>query len=152
MSETPMTARARIEGEDVGERDRAPKLLSSKSLALWFGVLGPPFAWAANLVLGDLIYELGCQAGMRRTAIFALSLRVWGVLQTAVLEVVIILAGLAAWRAWTRLRHLENGTVTQRAKVLAMVGVVSAIGYSALLLFSFVPQLAFFHDVCATSL
>jgi len=151
MSDAPATTRARIEGEDLAARKAPAGLLSSRSFALWFGVLGPPVAWGANVVLGDLIYELGCSAGMRRTAIFGLSLRVWGVLQTAVLEAVIILAGIGAWRAWQRLRPLENGTATQRAKVLATAGIASALGYSAMLLFAFAPQLTFFHSLCSTS-
>ena len=61
-------------------------------------------------MLGDLIYELGCSDGMRRTAIFGLSLRVWGVIQTAVLEGVIILAGVGAGRSWRELRSLTDGT------------------------------------------
>lgn len=152
MTETATTPGARTEGDETPARRAPPTLLSSRSFALWFGVLGPPLAWGANLGLGDLIYELGCSGGMRRTAIFTLSLRVWGVIQTAALEGVIVLAGVGAWRAWRRLRPLQDGTATQRARVLAMAGVASAVGYSAILLFAFVPQLAFFHSVCSTSL
>jgi hypothetical protein len=115
-------------------------------------VLGPPLAWGANVVLGDLIYELGCSGGMRRTAIFGLSLRFWGVLQTAVLLGVIVLAGLGAARAWREVRSLRDGTATLRAQALSVAGIASAIGYSAILLFAFVPQLAFFHSVCSTAL
>jgi len=34
------------------------------ALALaWFGILGPPAAWAAQLLLSDAFAEVGCEAG-----------------------------------------------------------------------------------------
>src|SRR4051794_41806303 len=29
----------------------------------WFGILGPPAAWAAQLLLSDAFAEVGCEAG-----------------------------------------------------------------------------------------
>ena len=35
-----------------------------RALALaWFGILGPPAAWAAQLLLSDAFAEVGCEAG-----------------------------------------------------------------------------------------
>ena len=134
-----------------GRRGRADPL-SPRSFLLWYGVLGPPLLWGAHLALGDLIYELGCASGMRRHAILSLSLRTWGLIQTGVLEALIVLAGLGAVRAWREIRAMENGTALKRAQALALAGMASATGYALILLFAFVPQLVFFHSLCGTSL
>ena len=152
MTEAPRDV-ARAGEIDVrrGRRSRFDPL-SSRSLLLWYGALGPPLLWGAHLALGDLIYELGCASGMRRHAILSLSLRTWGLIQTGVLEALIVLAGLGAVRAWRETRAMENGTALKRAQALALAGMASATGYSLILLFAFVPQLVFFHSVCGTSL
>jgi hypothetical protein len=139
-----------VEPPSRGRRRFNP--LSSRSFALWYGVIGPPLLWGANLALGDLIYELGCSSGMRRTAILSLSLRTWGLIQTGALEALIVLAGLAALGAWREVRGREDGTALKRAQALSIAGIASACVYSLLLLFVFVPQLTFFHTLCGTSL
>ena len=48
--------------------------LSARSFPLWFGVLAPPLAWGAHLLLGDLIFELGCAPGVRGHTLVGLSL------------------------------------------------------------------------------
>jgi hypothetical protein len=148
MSETaaPPTATA------GAPRRRWRDPLSSRSLALWFGVLGPPLLWGAHLALGDLIYELGCSSGMQRTAIFSLSLRVWGLIQTGVVFAAIVLCGLGARGAWRRVRRIEDGTTVSRAQAFALAGMASAAVYGLIVLYAIVPQILFFHSPCGTSL
>jgi hypothetical protein len=152
MSETVAGVSGRVEGEARRRRRLGWDPLSSTSLSLWLGVLGPPLLWGAHLVLGDLIYELGCASGMRRKAIFALSLRTWGLMQTAVVLCAIALCGLAAHRAWRAVRVLPEGTRSKRAQAMALAGIASAFGYGLLVAYAFVPQALFFHSMCGTSL
>ncbi len=89
---------------------------------------------------------------MRRQAILSLSLRAWGLIQTCVLEALIVLAGVGAYRAWRRVRSMEDGTASLRAKALALGGIASGIGYSLLLIYALVAQIFFFSALCGTSL
>jgi uncharacterized membrane protein YjgN (DUF898 family) len=113
---------------------------NTRSLALWFGVLAPPLAWFAHLVTGDLIYELGCAAGMKAKEILGLSLHVWTVAATIALLGVTVLAGVLAFRALRRLMAQSNGGSLDRATAMAFVGVASSLLYGAILVFGLLPS------------
>jgi hypothetical protein len=123
---------------------------STRSFPLWFGLLGPPLAWALHLVLGDLIYELGCAPGVSRHEILGLNLRFWALAQTIVLAAVTTLAGILSYRAWAELRRQTNGTSLRRAQAMAIMGIASSGLYLAIILFGFLPSLLL-HHVCAPS-
>jgi hypothetical protein len=129
---------------------RAIDPLSPRSFALWFGVLGPPVAWGANLVLGDLIFELGCSPGLRGPGILGLSLEAWSLIQTVALAAVTVVAGVFAYRAWRELGRISNGTAWGRAHAMAIAGLASAAIYLALIVYGFMAP--FFLDRCGTSL
>jgi hypothetical protein len=114
---------------------------STRALPLWFGVLAPPLAWLAHLLLGDLLYELGCAAGMRTKAILGLRLDAWAVIQTAALLSITIAAGMLAFRAWRQLQAQSNGGSLDRAKAMALVGVASSALYTLILLFGLLPSM-----------
>ena len=121
----------------------------TRSFPLWFGLLGPPLAWGTHLVLGDLIFELGCGPGMRSREILGSPLEVWALIQTSLLSAVIVAAGLFAFSAWRRLRKLENGVRLDRARAMAVAGIASSLIYLLITAFGFVPS--FFLNSCVTS-
>jgi hypothetical protein len=123
--------------------------LSSRSFPLWFGVLGPPVVWGANLVLGDLISELGCGPGVRGHTLVGLSLHTWELIQTAVAALIIASAGLLAALAWRRIQAISDGTAWSRAHALALAGMASGLIYLALALFGLMAP--FFLKGCTTS-
>jgi H+/Cl- antiporter ClcA len=122
---------------------------NTRSFPLWFGLLGPPAAWGAHLVLGDLIYEVGCAPGMSRHAILGQSLDFWALLMTAVLAAVTALAGVLAFRAWRQLRQQHDGTSLGRASAMAIAGIASSLLYLLIILFALLPSL--FLRVCSPS-
>jgi hypothetical protein len=124
--------------------------LSPRSFALWFGVLAPPLAWGAHLVLGDLIFELGCAAAVGGTGILGLSLEAWAVIQTAVLGAITLAAGAVAVGAWRRLRTMSNGTAWGRAHAMALAGMGSALVYLVLIVYGLIAPI--FLNRCTTSL
>src|SRR5439155_6509089 len=69
-------------------------LTSSRSAVLWFGVLGPPLAWASHLLLGDGLFELGCNPGFQRREIYGLPFEFWDYLQTALFLAIVVAAGV----------------------------------------------------------
>ncbi|HEX2090690.1 MAG TPA: hypothetical protein VHI54_12335 [Actinomycetota bacterium] len=114
---------------------------STRSFPLWFGVLGPPLAWLTHLLLGDLIYELGCAPAMRAKEIFGLSLHTWTVGATIALLAVTIAGGLLAFRALRRLLAESDGAPLDRATGMAFVGVASSVLYGLIQIFGLLPSL-----------
>jgi hypothetical protein len=137
----------RTEGRGSGRRPMDPR--NTRSFPLWFGLLGPPAAWGMHLVLGDLIYELGCAPGMQRHEILGQSLDLWALLMTAGLAAITALAGLLAFRAWRQLRHQRDGTSLARATAMAAAGIGSSLLYLLLILFALLPSL--FLRACTPS-
>jgi hypothetical protein len=135
----------------MSERRLRPSMdvKDTRSFPLWFGVLGPPLAWAAHLLFSDGIFELGCSPGFVHPDIYGLSLKFWQLLETGLLEAVIVVAGLLSWGALRRLRRMQDGTALGRATGMAIAGVASAFLYGFLLLFGFLPAL-FLHS-CGSS-
>jgi len=123
--------------------------LSARSLPLWFGVLAPPLAWGAHLVLGDLIFELGCSPGVRGHTLAGLSLETWALIQTLVAAVIIAAAGVLAGAAWRRIHAISDGTAWNRAHALALAGMASGLIYLALIAYGFLVPL--FLNGCSTS-
>ena len=123
--------------------------LSARSFPLWFGVLAPPLAWGAHLLLGDLIFELGCAPGVRGHTLAGLSLETWALIQTLVAGVIIAAAGLLAAAAWRRIHTISNGTAWNRAHALALAGMASGAIYLVLIAYGLLAPL--FLNGCTTS-
>jgi hypothetical protein len=135
----------------AGPRPGGADPRNTRWFSLWFGLLGPPLAWAANLILGDMIFELGCSRGVQPHRILGLSLDFWALLQTGATAAVSAVAGALAYRAWQRLRREETETVAVgRARAMAIAGMVSGGLYLLLIGFGFLP--VFFLRTCGTSL
>ncbi len=113
---------------------------STRSFPLWLGILAPPIAWLTHLVVGDLIYELGCAPGMRAREIVGLSLHTWTVAATIALLAVTVSAGVLAFRALRQLLVQSNGGSLDRATAMAFVGVASSLLYGAIQVFGLLPS------------
>ncbi len=140
-----MTETAAVRWEPARGRDPS----APRSFALWFGVLGPPLAWAAHLVLGDLIFELGCGPAVRGGPILSLTLEAWAIIQTVAAAAVTIAAGLVAYRAWRTLRRAADGPRWDRAHAFAVAGMASALVYLVLIGYGFLVTV--FLRTCAPS-
>jgi hypothetical protein len=133
----------RVLGLDLDHR-------SSRSLALWFGLLGPPLAWGAHLLMGDGIFELGCARAFTEKAILGIPLETWALIETAAMGTITALAGVLAFRAWQRLRQDRDGTSHDRATAMAVMGMASSVYYLLIIVFGFLPS--FLLSTCETSL
>jgi hypothetical protein len=124
--------------------------LSSRSFPLWFAVVGPPLAWGANLVLGDLISELGCSPGVRGHRLFGLSFQAADIIQSVVAAGIILLAAILALGAWRRLRTAPDGTPWGRAHTMALWGMASSLIFFLLVVYGLTTHL--FLDSCSSPL
>jgi len=141
------------------EERRAPGVLGelrdlpgSRSFVLWFGVLGPPLAWAVQLLLGDGLFELGCGPGFVTREVYGLPFRFWDFLMTGLLLTVDVAAGVLAYRAHRQLQRVDlpSPTVLGRARGMALAGVASSFVYGLLLAFGLLPP--FFLQTCSRSI
>ena len=130
---------------------RAMDPTSPRSFPLWFGVLGPPLAWASHLLLGDGLFELGCSPGFVRKEIYGLSFQFWAVLQTALFLGIDLLAGAFALWAYRSLRRTPAADETRlgRARGMAVAGMASSVVYGLLLVYGLLPT--FFLRACEVS-
>ncbi len=132
---------------DTRVERRRPALLhdprSPRSLGLWFGVFGPPAAWAAQVLLGDALYEFGCAPGFTPRDVLGVPFEVVALLVTAVLAATASAAGFVAAAAWRRLgREREEAAPSWiRARAMALGGMVSSGLFTLLIAFGFLPPL-----------
>jgi hypothetical protein len=118
--------------------------VSPKSFHLWFGALGPPLLWGAQLLLSDGLFELGCSRGFGRPEIYGLPLKFWALLEVSVFLALDVLAGVVAYRAHRLLTQdppPAPPTPYGRARAMALVGMASASIYGLLLVYGLLPPL-----------
>jgi hypothetical protein len=132
----------------ASERSEARR--TARSVALWAGILVPPAAWGAQLVMADLLFELGCAPGVGGRALFGVGLRAWALIVTAGAAGVTVLAGLLAYRAWRRLPDTSGVTWVERARGMGWWGLVSVGLYLTIIVFGVFPPL--FLNECAPPL
>ena len=123
---------------------------SSRSFALWFGLLGPPLAWGAHLIMGDGIFELGCARAFVHKEILGVPLSTAAIIETGLMAAIAAMAGVLSFRAWQRLRNERDGTSLDRATAMAMMGMASGAFYLVIILFGFLPSVLL--RACETSL
>jgi hypothetical protein len=115
---------------------------SARSPALWAGLLVPPAAWGMQLVLSDLLFELGCGPGVQGPGLFGVGLRTWSLLVGLVAAGATVAVGLLTHRAW---RGLAGGphepTWSNRARDMGWWGLVSVAFYLLIIVFGLFPPL-----------
>ena len=114
---------------------------SARSPALWAGLVVPPAAWGVQLVLSDLLFEMGCAPGVQGQGLFGVGLATWSLVVSAAAIAATAAAGLFTYRAWRRLRDVaSDATWAHRAREMAWWGLVSVGLYLLIIVFgAFVP-------------
>lgn len=110
---------------------RVDRTSSLTSFLLWLGVLGPPAAWAAQLVVGYGAEEADCSSG---SGSFDGShpVAVWLSVGAGVVALVSLLAAAWLWRE-TRTRRLDE---RGRVAFMATAGVLGGLLFLALIVFT----------------
>lgn len=96
------------------------------SLALWFGVLGAPLAWAAQLVVNYALEDpLTCAPGAATPGVLlGMDIERWLAMITAALVAVAFAALVVSIRCYRRLR--DDATIGGRARWMAFAGIVNS--------------------------
>ena len=124
------------EGLRVVEEQRPVSLIP-----LWAGILGPPAAWAAQLLVAYSPVELLC--GPESSGdVWGMGLNAFGVITTVVAVVVTVVCGVAAERARRTLGGLDASPAVARSTFMARLGVLSAIYFLLVILLTVVGPIA----------
>jgi hypothetical protein len=126
---------------------RTPEPGRRLAALLWFGVLGGPAAWAAQLVIGYGIQEVTCSSGTRSDSLWGLGVESALWILTGLAAATALAAGVAALRV---LRSTEGlgGRGEPRGRI-GFMGYVGILASALFLLLIVVGGLALiFVDSC----
>ncbi len=150
--------------EDVEREDREEELEDAaeeiskderrRSVALWFGVLGSPMAWAGHLGVNYSLEEwFACsESAHEKGEILGVGVKTFSVVFNSAMLAVALLSGLVAYSCWRKLRGETGDTGDERmerARWMAFAGIVEACLFAGIILLGYVPVLTL--DVCETS-
>jgi hypothetical protein len=102
-------------------------------LALWAGLLLPPFAWFLNLQLSYMLVPWACVTGQQF------------ILHVVTLAMLLLAAsgGVIAWRTWRRVGHdwpNEAAGVVPRSRFMAVGGLLSSVLFCLVIVAQGIPS------------
>ena len=106
---------------------------------LWFGLLGAPFAWFVQHILGFGLTQAACNLASRQ---WSIALDPLTLAATIAATVIALLAGAAAVAAYVATRDAGTEIPEARIQFLATVGVVITPIFLAIVLMSGISVLA----------
>lgn len=120
------------------------------SLALWFGVLGAPAAWAGHLGFNYALEEVfACSPSAQEPGrILGLPVDTVSLAFNSLMAATALAAVLIAFNCWRRLRADGGDERVQRARWMAFAGAVESTLFLAIILLGYAPPLML--GVCET--
>lgn len=137
-------------GEDISKEERRG------SIALWFGVLGSPLAWAGHLGVNYSLEEwFACsESAHDKGEILGVGVKTISFGFNSAMVAVAVLSGLVALRCWRKLQAQEgdeNGNDRmERARWMAFAGMVEAAIFLGFIVLGYLPSLMI-DQVCETT-
>ena len=137
-------------GEDISKEERRG------SIALWFGVLGSPLAWAGHLGVNYSLEEwFACsESAQDKGEILGVGVKTISVGFNSAMVAVALLSGLVALRCWRKLQAQEGDEDgderLERARWMAFAGTVEAAVFLGFIVLGYLPTLMIDH-VCETT-
>lgn len=109
----------------------------TRSVSLWFGLLGGPLAWTAHLLASHFLVEVLCARGGTDDTSAPLA-AVWILMLTVVLALICLAAAAAGWRARVRFRA-GPGDLRGAGSALATLGVFLGVSFAIVTLVQGLP-------------
>lgn len=139
-------------GEAISKEERRG------SIALWFGVLGSPFAWLGHLGVNYSLEEwFACsESAHHKGEILGVGVKTVSLLFNSAMVAVAVLSGLVALRCFRKLQALggdgngDGDDRIERARWMAFAGIVEAALFLGIILLGYLPSLMIDH-VCETT-
>lgn len=124
--------------------DRTQPNGRGRRVLAWIAVLAPPAAWGLQLTLGDAFAEVGCEAGGFSSMTTVL------VAVTGVAAAIAFAAGILAWRVKGAPDDPPDRAVEERARFMALAGMLSSGTFLILILLGGLLPHAFLSS-CGTA-
>lgn len=139
MTETAPSERARRITQDE----------TTRSLALWFGILAGPLAWTVQTLVAPDLHEVLCYpgAGASAGAVYGVPIETVIVVLSAALLGATVLAGLVSYRCW---RRGKSAAANERATWMARAGVLVSVLFGLAIAIGFLPVVLL--DACEVPL
>ena len=141
--------------EEAEELEEASEAISKSegrgSLALWFGVLGSPLAWAGHLGINYSLEEwFACSAANEHKGeILGLGVHTVSIIVNTAMLAIAVLSGLVAYTCWKKLRGQTGDEKTERARWMAFAGMIEVVLFLLAIVLGFVPP--FLIHACETT-
>lgn len=121
------------------------------SLLLWFAMLAPPLAWTVELILNYSLEEwFACSAATQeRGLVLGLSVDAAALGITTILTLVSLLGLFVAWTCFRRIDAGDPSPIAQRARWMALAGILNGILYTIVIVASYAVPLIL--DSCRTT-
>jgi hypothetical protein len=110
----------------------------SGSTALWFGVLGGPAAWSLQVILGYGAEEIACSPGSQSEELAGMGIEPFLVVVSLALTMLTLAALLVSIRC-LRIHRSGDPTTGDRAKWMAVAGVMVSVLFLIVLVSGFAP-------------
>ncbi len=107
---------------------------------MWFGLLGAPFAWTVQHVVGISVIEAACNPPSPH---WGVPVDGWTLTTTAVAAIVVVLSTAAAYMAYRATKDAGTDPPEARVRFLAIVGLVVSPLFLAIMLMSGITVVAF---------
>lgn len=135
----------------IEEARRITREETRGSLALWFGVLAAPLAWAGHLGVNYALEEwFACSPSAQDPGrILGLSVDTFSLAFNSLMALTALAAVLVALGCWRRLRSADGDERLQRARWMAFAGAVESTLFLAIILLGYAPPLML--GICETA-
>ena len=124
------------------ERGVVPEERPVPLTPLWFGIIGPPTAWAAQLLVAYAPVELLCSPEATDGGVWGLSLNAFGVVVTIAAVLLVVACGVVAERARRRLVDMPESPARDRSTFMAALGLISSVYFLLVILFTAIGPIA----------
>lgn len=114
------------------------------SLALWFGILGAPLAWTAQVIIAPDLVEILCYPGAAETGLgllYGLPVEIFLVVLTAAMALIGIAGLLVSLSCARRLRRQGDSSIGGRARWMALAGIFVSGLFTIAIVIGFFPML-----------
>ena len=114
---------------------------TTQSVLLWFGILGAPLAWTAQVIFAPDLAEILCYTGARQSGqgeVYGLPLRPVLTVFSAALALIAVAGIVVSFSCWRRTKG-RDATPGQRARWMALSGIFVSTLFLLAMVINFFP-------------
>ena len=122
------------------------------SILLWFGLLGAPLAWFAQVVFAPDLAEIICYPGARASGlgrVYGMPINDLLLLGNTALTLIAAAGLFCSWVCWRKLKTAGDNTSGRRASWMALAGIMVSPLFLLSIVVGYIPLLML--EPCVTA-